>query len=67
MTKQASSRFIVTLESKQNDEIEKAVLETGSSKAAIVRLGAYLLAKSINNGKLDQVLLETLKELGEIK
>ena len=64
--KQASPRFIVTLEQKQEDEIEKAVQETGLTKAAIVRLGAYWLAKNINNGKINQTLLETLKELDEI-
>lgn len=64
--KQASPRFIVTLEQKHEDEIEKAVNETGLTKAAIIRLGAYWLAKNINNGKIDQILLETLKELGDI-
>lgn len=66
MSKKASPRFIVTLEPNQNDEIEKAAHDTGLSKAAIVRLGAYLLAKSINNGEIKQTLLETLEKLGEI-
>lgn len=63
------ARFLVTLESKQDIEIEieKAVANTGLSKASIVRLGGYLLARMINNGSLEPIMRETLRELGEIK
>lgn len=63
----AGSRFIVTLETKQDEEIEKAMEKQALSKAAIVRLGGYLLAKFINSGRLESGMLDMIREMSEIK
>ncbi len=63
----ASKKIQVTLNENDRAVIEKAAKSLNIEIAAIIRAGALLLSKEINEGHLSEIMIENLKKIGVMK